>query len=139
MTYLAVDASGLDEPGIRTNRRQVYGSGITQEPYQSDQTAVRKSSTSVHIAADGLSLLDMLRRWQGLEDDHHPLIETYGAMLSATDEHPRSRFLLLVQALEAYTGTRPLLLTLSERAITQGNAKPSSRRSKMPTFSILSN
>lgn len=103
LTYLAVDASGVDRQ--RTHqRRQVYGSGITQEPYQSDHAAVRKSSTAVHIAVDGLSLLDMLRRWQGLEDDHHPLIETYGAMLSATDEHPRSRFLLLVQALEGLHG-----------------------------------
>jgi hypothetical protein len=105
LTYLAVDASGVDEPHKRTHgRRQVYGSGITQEPYQSDHASVRKSSTSVHIAVDGLSLLDMLRRWQGLEDDHHPLIETYGTMLSATDEHPRSRFLLLVQALEGLYG-----------------------------------
>lgn len=103
LTYLAVDANGVDGPQSH-QRRQVYGLGITQEPYQSDQTAVRKSSTAVHIAVDGLSLLDMLRRWQGLEDDHHPLIETYGAMLSATDEHPRSRFLLLVQALEGLHG-----------------------------------
>lgn len=103
LTYLAVDANGVDGPGIH-QRRQVYGLGITQEPYQSDQAAVRKSSTAVQMAVDGLSLLDMLRRWQGLEDDHHPLIETYGAMLSATDEHPRSRFLLLVQALEGLHG-----------------------------------
>ncbi len=105
LTYLAVDPAGVDEAGTRLQRRrQVYGSGITQEPYQSDATSVRKSSTSVHIAADGLSLLDMLRRWQRLEEDHHPLIETYGAMLSATDEHPRSRFLLLIQALEGLHG-----------------------------------
>lgn len=105
LTYLAVGPTRVDEPGARIHRRrQVYGTGITQDPYQSDQTSVRKSSTSVRIAADGLSLLDMLRRWQGLEDDHHPLIETYGAMLSATDEHPRSRFLLLIQALEGLHG-----------------------------------
>lgn len=103
LTYLAVDAGGADSLGTQ-QRRQVYGVGITQEPYQSDQALVRKSSTAVHIAVDGLSLLDMLRRWQGLEHDHHPLIETYGAMLSATDEHPRSRFLLLVQALEGLHG-----------------------------------
>lgn len=103
LTYLAVDASSVDGP--RTHqRRQVYGLGITQEPYQSDHAAVRQSSTAVRIAVDGLSLLDMLRRWQGLEENHHPLIETYGAMLSATDEHPRSRFLLLVQALEGLHG-----------------------------------
>ena len=103
LTYLAVDASGVNGPDS-PQRRQVYGSGITQEPYQSNQAAVHKSSAAIRIAVDGLSLLDMLRRWQGLEDDHHPLIETYGAMLSATDEHPRSRFLLLVQALEGLHG-----------------------------------
>ena len=105
LTYLAVDPSDVDEPGSRIHRRrQIYGSGITQEPYQSDHASVLESSTSVHIAVDGLSLLDMLRRWQGLKDDHHPLIETYGAMLAATGEHPRSRFLLLVQALEGLYG-----------------------------------
>ncbi|MFC4429760.1 HEPN domain-containing protein [Citricoccus alkalitolerans] len=105
LTYLAVHPTSGDVRGTRKHRgRQVYGSGITQKPYQSDQTSVRKASTSVHIAVDGLSLLDMIRRWQKLEDDHHPLIETYGAMLSATDEHPRSRFLLLIQALEGLHG-----------------------------------
>ena len=105
LTYLAVYLPDADDSGAqRHQRQQVYGSGITQEPYQSDQASVRKSSTAVFIGPDGLSLLDMLRRWQGLERDHHPLIETYGAMLSATDEHPRSRYLLLVQALEGLYG-----------------------------------
>lgn len=105
LTYLTVDPPDAGEPSPwKHQRRQVYGSGIVQEPYQSDHATVRRSSTAVLIGQDGLSLLDMLRCWQVLEDDHHPLIETYGAMLSASDEHPRSRFLLLVQALEGLYG-----------------------------------
>jgi hypothetical protein len=51
-----------------------------------------------------MSLLDLVRRWQSLIDDHHPLLETYGAFLTAKPDHPRSRFLLLVQALEGLYG-----------------------------------
>ncbi|MGO4452543.1 HEPN domain-containing protein [Arthrobacter sp. RAF14] len=103
LTYLAVHALETDGTGT-PRKRQIYGSGITQAPYQSDQTAVRNCSSAIFIADDDLSLLDMLRRWQRLEQDHHPLIETYGAMLSVTTEHPRSRFLLLLQALEGLHG-----------------------------------
>lgn len=105
LTYLSVSPDRVGEQGSQMHRpRQVYGTGITQKPYQSNETSVRKTSTAVQISIDGLSLLDMIKCWQKLEDDHHPLIETYGAMLSATDEHPRSRFLLLLQALEGLHG-----------------------------------
>lgn len=105
LTYIAVEGKDVDLPPTRPRQyRQVYGSGITQEPYQSQHASVVKSSASVRVASDGLSLLAMLNRWQELEDEHHPLIETYGAMLAATEEHPRSRFLLLVQALEGLYG-----------------------------------
>ncbi|MBO0895337.1 HEPN domain-containing protein [Arthrobacter sunyaminii] len=105
LTYMAAEDNGSESSSSRPRQyRQVYGSGITQGPYISDQVSVRESSSSVRISIDHLSLLEMLKHWQALEDDHHPLIETYGAMLSANDEHPRSRFLLLVQALEGLYG-----------------------------------
>lgn len=112
LTYLAVEAPGIadrsDQPDAtvpgRYWRRQVYGTGILQEPYQSNSRAVQQAATALHLAVDEVSLLDMIRWWQSLEAGHHPLIETYGAMLSATEEHPRSRFLLLVQAMEGLHG-----------------------------------
>ena len=42
--------------------------------------------------------------WRRYTSEHHPLVETYGSMLHANDQHPRSRFLLLIQALEGLHG-----------------------------------
>lgn len=98
LTYLAVELDG--EKGWF----QVFGSGITQEPYESSSKAVKEISTAVRAHADDLSLLDLITRWRQLEADHHPLVETYGSMLHAADQHPRSRFLLLIQALEGMHG-----------------------------------
>ena len=53
---------------------------------------------------DELSLLDLVLKWRHLTSEHHPLVETYGSMLHARDGHPRSRFLLLIQALEGLHG-----------------------------------
>ncbi|MGL5826277.1 MAG: HEPN domain-containing protein, partial [Nocardioides sp.] len=104
LTYLAMRSPNESGSPPRWRRRQVFGSGITQSPYQSTEQAVRKASTALHIAADQMSLLEMVRHWQQLTVEHHPLIETYGSMLSIAGEHPRSRFLLLIQAMEGLHG-----------------------------------
>lgn len=98
LTYLAVELDG--EKGWF----QVFGSAITQEPYESSSKAVKDVSTAVRAHTDELSLLDLIDRWRQLDSEHHPLIETYGSMLHAADQHPRSRFLLLIQALEGMHG-----------------------------------
>lgn len=98
LTYLAVDLDG--EKGWF----QVFGSAITQEPFESTSKAVRDTPSAVRSHEDGLSLLDLITRWRVLESEHHPLVETYGSMLHTVDQHPRSRFLLLVQALEGMHG-----------------------------------
>jgi len=36
--------------------------------------------------------------------EHHPLLETYGSSIVIPEQHPRSRYLLLVQALEGLYG-----------------------------------
>lgn len=105
LTYLAVvPGDGSESEQQPRPKCQVFGSGITQAPYQSSAVGVRGAAAAVRLSTDEVSLLGMLRRWQELAKEHHPLIETYGSMLSSTDEHPRSRFLLLVQALEGLYG-----------------------------------
>lgn len=100
LTFLGMEdsSSGPEKP------RQVYGTGVSQSPYTSSRQNVQKLASPLKLAVDGVSLLAMLRRWQQLEADHHPLVETYGSMLAAPNEHPRSRFLLLIQALEGTHG-----------------------------------
>lgn len=101
ITYLALSrpGEGEDEP-----LWQVYGREISQAPYESDLQKVRDSGSVLFLEEDGMDLLSMLQGWQGLVEEHHPLIETYASMLHVQDQHPRSRFLLLVQSLEGMYG-----------------------------------
>lgn len=101
ITYLTVNpvtGRGAKQEG------QVFGSGITQEPYESLREQIEKFKTPLKLKSDGVSLLELLRTWQKLASVHHPLLETYGSMLHARDQHPRSRFLLLLQAIEGTHG-----------------------------------
>jgi len=95
-------ASNGVEP--RSHRDQLFGWDITQEPVNSTRAAVEDIPSSVNLRADGVSLLDLLMKWQELAAVRHPLIETYGTMATTKDQHPRSRFLLLLQALEGLHG-----------------------------------
>lgn len=83
---------------------QVFGTALTQAPFDSTADRVRSDKTVLHCAADGVSLLDLIHRWWRLRDEQHPLIETYAGMLHVKDAHPRSRFLLLIQSLEGMHG-----------------------------------
>jgi hypothetical protein len=100
LTYAALylSTTGGDVHG------QLFGSSITQEPYESSLEKIRKVSSPLHLKADAVSLLKMIRNWQEMASAHHPLLETYGEMLHASDQHPRSRFLLLLQAIEGTHG-----------------------------------
>lgn len=94
----------VDEAAPRSHRDQVFGWDITHLPVNSTRAAVEEIRSAVNLANDGLSLLDLLHAWQRQITARHPLFETYGAMATATDQHPRSRFLLLLQALEGSYG-----------------------------------
>lgn len=101
ITYLTV----YPVTGEEAKRKgQLFGSGITQEPYESSQEEIHKIKAPLRLKSDGVSLLQLLRAWQKLASVHHPLLETYGSMLHARDQHPRSRFLLLLQAIEGTHG-----------------------------------
>lgn len=101
ITYLAVSPV-TGEGGKR--KGQLFGSGITQEPYESSREEIYKINAPLRLKSDEVSLLELLRTWQKLASVHHPLLETYGSMLHALDQHPRSRFLLLLQAIEGAHG-----------------------------------
>ncbi|TCC30685.1 hypothetical protein [Kribbella speibonae] len=98
LTYASVELEG------RQGQFQVFGSGITQAPFGSSYERLRRQKSAIHAKPDQLSMLDLVLKWRDFAAEHHPLVETYGSMLHARDQHPRSRFLLLIQALEGMYG-----------------------------------
>lgn len=98
LTYLAVQIEGA------SGWFQVYGTGIAQSPYVSSGRAQNSLATAIRSGQDGVSLLELVEAWQALERAHDPLVETYGSMIYAKEQHPRSRFLLLIQAIEGIYG-----------------------------------
>lgn len=102
LTYLSMDIELGDDTG---KMGEVYGSGISQNPYDSTDKSVRKTAPALQFSQDDISLLDLVSAWRKLSDDHHPIMETYGTMLHVQGQHPRSRFLLLIQALEGAYGS----------------------------------
>lgn len=103
----ALDAIGpeSDPPDVQSRYGQVFGTALTQELFESDYATLRRGHSSVRLHSDGVSLLSLLRAWQLLAAEQHPLIDTYTSFLSARSQLPRSRFLLIVQALEGAYGT----------------------------------
>ncbi|WP_181035009.1 HEPN domain-containing protein [Arthrobacter sp. B0490] len=102
-TYLAVGLEG-DENRSIWGSHQVYGSALTQAPFASRDSVVRKARQSFTFSEDGHGVLALIRRWQELQAEHHPLLETYGSMMFAPIQHPRSTYLLLIQAIEGLHG-----------------------------------
>lgn len=83
---------------------QLFGSGISQTPYVSEDAAEwRRSETRpiFNLASSGLPLPEMLRAWRGLEDGENPFVELYRLAMFQRDLPQRAQFLYLVQALEA--------------------------------------
>lgn len=98
--FLAIhSASSTGSP-----RDQVFGWDITQSPRNTNRDEIEATQTLVNLAVDEASLLGLLQSWRTLSDAHHPLLETYGSMTTAAEQHPRSRTLLLLQALEGLYG-----------------------------------
>lgn len=80
-----------------------FGPEITQQPYAADDR-VAPPPVAASLAGDNINLLTMLRSWQGLAARAHPLLATFGAFITEAPQHPRSRFLLLIQAIEGSYG-----------------------------------
>jgi hypothetical protein len=107
ITYLAMEpvhedgSSGLF--GSKT-RAEVYGTGLTQSPYASNVQDVRNRPSAFTTASAGISLLELARGWRTQVREQHPFIETYGEIVGNRPQHPRSQYLLLLQALEGLYG-----------------------------------
>lgn len=99
--YLLAMVDGV-APRLRSD--QVFGWDITHLPVNSTRPAIEAIRSVVNLSRDNLSLLGLLCSWKQRVAERHPLFETYGAMATAVDQHPRSRYLLLLQALEGSYG-----------------------------------
>lgn len=100
ITYLGVELAGGENREL-----QVYGTNITQQPYAPRGNDLLKITRAFHSYQDGdTGLLQLCRGWQTAQAERHPLAETLGTFLSLSPQHPRARFLLLVQALEGLHG-----------------------------------
>lgn len=103
ITYLSVRVRDPDSDEQELEF-QVYGTALHQAPFSSRGNDILKVERAFFVSPEDLSLLALLRRWQELIDEHHPLLETYASLMFAPDQHPRSSFLLLIQAIEGLYG-----------------------------------
>jgi hypothetical protein len=83
---------------------QVFNASISQERYMSSGSLRDKDISAIRIFPDGESLLTLLRRWQDLRANDNPILNTYDITAVGPSQHPRARFLLLLQALEGLHG-----------------------------------
>jgi hypothetical protein len=104
LTYLScsIALDGDDRPPSQ-RRFQVFHPSVIQEPYASSNDFRDKDVSAIRIA-EGESLLSLLRKWQGLSAEQNPILNTYEASALGSDQTPRARFLLLLQALEGLHG-----------------------------------
>lgn len=100
----SLDISLLAADGKTTRPLAVFGTALHHEPYASRRNDLVRVEPEFRVGPDDEDLLSLLRSWQELESDHHPLLETYGSMMFAPRQHPRSAVLLLLQALEGAHG-----------------------------------
>ncbi|WP_131822165.1 hypothetical protein [Mycobacteroides saopaulense] len=82
---------------------EVFMRWVSQETYASQNTIPDKHLSAIRLA-EGDSLLHLLRRWQALENEQNPILNTYDIHSLGPEQTPRARFLLLVQALEGLCG-----------------------------------
>lgn len=82
---------------------QVFNASITQDPYTSSNSLRDKDTSAIRVSDDE-SLLTLLRRWQGLKATENPILNTYDITAVGPSQHPRARYLLLLQALEGLCG-----------------------------------
>lgn len=101
LTYLELTARGGDEEG---RRLQLFGSGITQAPYSSKPWNGKDVTPAVHVGPESENLLALIESWQRHVEERSPLFETYTGLAGVSGDHPRHRFLLLLQAIEGHYG-----------------------------------
>lgn len=88
-------------------RVQLFGSGISQSPFISeDASDWRELGTRpiFDLASTGLVLPTLLRAWREIDSGDNPFVELYRLAMLQRDLPKRAQFLYLVQALEALHG-----------------------------------
>lgn len=93
-----------DATGPKRRADQVFRYDILQDCIKIDENKFNRTHTVINLKQDNVNLLDLLIKRRELEASQHPLIETYRSNAVSDDQHPRSRFLLLIQALEGLYG-----------------------------------
>ena len=126
-----------DATGPQRRADQVFRYDILQDCIKIDDNKFNHIKPVIDLREDGVNLLDLITKHHELKASKHPLIETYNINALSDDQHPRSRFLLLIQALEGlycyehkekyqqrcekYTEKRNALLEKIKPAISQEN------------------
>ena len=93
-----------DATGPKRRADQVFRYDILQDCIEIDENKFNRTHTVINLKQDNVNLLDLLIKRRELEASQHPLIETYRSNAVSDDQHPRSRYLLLIQALEGLYG-----------------------------------
>jgi hypothetical protein len=104
ITYLAVHP--ITEDG-EEHKSQLFGTGITQSPYEASQEQVQKVNAPLRLKPDEVSLLALARTWQQLTVLHHPRVErTARRFTLATNTRVRASSCCCRRS-RVPTGTRP--------------------------------
>lgn len=101
LTYVELTPSSGHE---QERRLQLFGSGITQMSYASKPWNGRDVKPAVRIGPESEDLLVLVESWRTHAANRSPLFETYTSLAGVSGDHPRHRFLLLLQAIEGHYG-----------------------------------
>lgn len=93
-----------DATGSKRRADQVFRYDIRQDCIKIDEKRFNHTHAIVNLKQDNINLLNLIAKRRELEASRHPLIETYRSNAVSDDQHPRSRFLFLIQALEGLYG-----------------------------------
>ena len=93
-----------DATGPKRRADQVFRYDILQDCIKIDERKFNHTRPVINLQEDRVDLLKLTIQRRELEASRHPLIETYRSNAVSDDQHPRSRYLLLIQALEGLYG-----------------------------------
>ncbi|KAA8739420.1 hypothetical protein FK256_08615 [Actinomyces johnsonii] len=102
MYLLAFEDKDAVDPKRRAD--QVFRYDILQDCIKIDENKFNCTHAVINLKQDNVNLLELLIKRRELEASRHPLIETYRSNAVSDDQHPRSRYLLLIQAIEGLYG-----------------------------------
>jgi hypothetical protein len=101
VTHVELRAAGEDGAALKL---QLYARWITQSPYASAERTGSDISPAMRLGPDAGNLLELALAWRREAEERSPVFETYTSMAGIQDDHPRHRFLLLIQSIEGHYG-----------------------------------